>query len=188
MTDVLNTLILGRFSIFLLLGIAFLVLSHLAIRREREYAGYALGWLLGLFFIVVYVSLGGGASAEPGVRENLFLYEVILATFLGLVVGIVFIVGLRLGTRFTRGKALLAAAAIGLNLVLMFLTIIAGAVVQRMIGIFALALGIAALLAYVLSPTQEPTGGSGSEPASENHSRPTRTRSTLDEIRRRNQR
>lgn len=154
MVEYIQAILFSSWVVRFILTIVFLVLTHWSLRRLKEYAGYALGFLMGIFFVLVYISLGGGAEGDAEAsRETLNLFEVILATVLGLFFGAGIMFGLRFGTRFARGVALQIALYTALNLILLFLAIIEGPIAQRMIGIFALALGIASLFAMVIFPT-----------------------------------
>jgi len=154
MVEIIRNVLFSSWVVRIVLTIVFLVLSHWSLRRIKEYAGYALGLMMGIFFILVYISLGGGASSEtPVTRTTLNIFEVILSTFFGLLFGAGIMIGLRFGTRFARGVALQVALYTVLNLVLLFLAFIEGPIAQHMIGIFALALGIASLFTIVLFPS-----------------------------------
>ena len=57
MLQFIQSLLLSEVLIFIVLFAVFGLLTRWAIWRLHEYAGYALGWLLGLFFVFVYSSL-----------------------------------------------------------------------------------------------------------------------------------
>ncbi len=146
--------VLSQWLILSALAIAFLVISRWAVVILREYAGYGLGWMIGLFFVLVYLSVGGEPQTDEPVR---FLngIQVFTATLFGLIVGSIIIFGLRFGMRHARAISLQVAIYTALNLTLLFLVFIAGPITQRMIGIFGLAIGIATLFAMVLFPTPQ---------------------------------
>lgn len=144
--------ILSQWLILAALSLVFLAISRWSVVVLREYAGYGLGCLMGLFFILVYASLGG--DAEP-TNTRVFLngFQVFLATLMGLFFGAIIIAGIRFGMQYARAIAIQVALYTALNIILIFLVVIEGPIAQRMIGIFALAIGIATLFAMVLFPT-----------------------------------
>jgi hypothetical protein len=156
MIEMMQDIILNSWVVGIMLFGAFIVISRWSLVFLKEYAGYALGILVGMFFMLVYISLGGGAddaTIDPTlVRRTLNIFEVFIATFFGMMFGAVVIIGLRFGTRFARGVSLQVAFYTALNVILLFMVVIAGPITQRMIGIFALSIGIASLFAMVLFP------------------------------------
>ncbi|GAB5491842.1 MAG: hypothetical protein Phog2KO_20570 [Phototrophicaceae bacterium] len=152
--QIFQEFILSQWLILIALTISFIVISRWAIVVLKEYPGYGLGWMIGLFFVLVYLSVGGEADTDAPVR---FLngFQVFIATLFGLVVGSLIIFGLRFGMGHARGISLQVAIYTALNLTLLFLVFIAGPITQRMIGIFGLAIGIATLFAMVLFPTPQ---------------------------------
>jgi hypothetical protein len=156
MIETLQGIILNSWVVGIMLFGAFIVISRWSLVHLKEYAGYALGILVGMFFMLVYISLGGGtndSTIDPVlVRRTLNIFEVFIATFFGMMFGAVVIIGLRFGTRFARGVSLQVAFYTALNVILLFMVVIAGPITQRMIGIFALSIGIASLFAMVLFP------------------------------------
>jgi hypothetical protein len=161
MNEMLQDIILNPWVVGFLLFGAFIIISRWSLLSLKEYPGYALGVLVGLFFIMVYIALGGGGQSPQPVnaegvpiprREVLNIFEVFLATFFGLIFGAGVMVALRFGTRFARGVSLQVAFYTALNIILLFMAVIGNSITQRMIGIFALAIGIASLFAMVLFP------------------------------------
>jgi hypothetical protein len=150
--ELFQDIILNKFIIITALSMVFLVISRWAVLTLREYLGYGLGWLLGLFFMIVYLSLGGGQNAMSTESQYLGIFQVFLATFLGLVFGIVIQIGSRFGMRMAQGVALQVALYTSLAIIVIFLSIMEGPIAHRMIGIFALAVGIASLFGMVLFP------------------------------------
>jgi hypothetical protein len=150
--ELLQDIILNKFIIITALSMVFLVISRWAVLTLREYLGYGLGWLLGLFFMIVYLSLGAGQNAMSTESQYLGIFQVFLATFLGLVFGGLIQIGSRFGMRMARGVALQVALYTSLAIIVVFLSIMEGPIAHRMIGIFALAVGIASLFGMVLFP------------------------------------
>ena len=156
MNELMQGILLNPWVVGFLLFGAFIIISRWSLVQLKEYPGYALGVLVGLFFIMVYIALGGGGQTpDPDAvarREVLNIFEVFLATFFGLIFGAAVMLALRFGTRFARGVSLQVAFYTALNIILLFMAVIGSAITQRMIGIFALAIGIASLFAMVLFP------------------------------------
>lgn len=145
--------ILHQWLIIGALAIVFLAISRWALVTLREYAGYGLGWMLGLFFVIVYVSIGGGYNPDPEAPRYLDIFQVVIATFLGLLFGGLIQLGMRFGMRIAQGVALQVAFYTSLSLIVLFLVTIEGPIAQRMIGIFGLSVAIATLFAMVLFPS-----------------------------------
>jgi hypothetical protein len=150
--EALQDILLHQFIIILALGAVFLVVTYWALASLREYMGYGLGLMLGLFFIIVYVSLGGGSNNDSGVPQYLGILQVFIATFVGLIFGGLIQLGLRFGMRMAQGVALQVALYTSISIVVVFLVVMEGQIAQRMIGIFALAVAIATLFGMVLFP------------------------------------
>lgn len=159
MFEFFEAVVLSPILILLILIGTFLALSRWALFVRKEYAGYALGVLMGFFFIVVYSALGGGSGPiDDTANERLNGFQVIAPTFMGLLLGIVVLLGAWVAQRLPRSLALQLAFYTAFNLVLLLMMFILGPIGQRMIGIFALAFGITTLFAIVL------IGGSSSNP------------------------
>jgi hypothetical protein len=150
--EALQDILLHQFLILLALGVVFIIVSYWALMILREYMGYGLGLMLGLFFIIVYVSLGGGANNQPSETQYLGVIQVFIATFVGLIFGGLIQIGLRFGMRLAQGVALQVALYTSISIVVLFLVLMEGQIAQRMIGIFALAVAIATLFGMVLFP------------------------------------
>lgn len=152
MNEMLQSVFLNPWLILLLLLVTFVVITRIAFKLG-EYPGYALGILIGVFFILVYISLSGETDADVATTEaRLTIFGIFGATFLGLFFGGVIMVGLYFGTRIAQGISLQVASYTAINLILIFLTVFAGTTMQRMIGIFAVSIGISSLLGMVLFP------------------------------------
>lgn len=151
MFEFFETIILSPVLILMILIGTFLGITRWALLVRKEYAGYALGLLLGFFFVVVYSALGGGSAALDATNTNrLNAGQVVFPTFLGLAFGAVILLGALLAQRLPRTLALQIAFYTAFNLVLLLMMFILGPIGQRMIGIFALAFGITTLFAVVL--------------------------------------
>jgi hypothetical protein len=150
--ELLQDILLNKIIIVSSLSLIFLAISHWALMTLREYPGYGLGVLLGLFFVIVYISLGGGANANAAALQYLNIFQVFLATLLGLIFGSLIQIGLRFGMRMAQGVALQVALYTSLSIIVVFLALMEGPITHRMVGIFALAVGIATLFGMVLFP------------------------------------
>ncbi|MEL6309950.1 MAG: hypothetical protein AAFQ52_17545 [Chloroflexota bacterium] len=151
----IELIFLSQAVIFSALTVVFLLISRWAIGTLREYAGYGLGWLMALFFFMVYISLGGTVDNTPANAAFLTMLDIFIATIMGIFAGVGVLLGFRLGMQYVRIISLQVAIYTALNLILLVLLVIEGPIAQRMIGIFSLALGIVALFGAVMFPTKE---------------------------------
>lgn len=163
-----QNVILNQWVIASALGIGFLFLSRWALINLRKYAGYGLGCLLGIFFVVVYALLSGD-DLPVQVITSLTGFQIVLATLAGFAFGAIIITAVRFGQVDDRAISIQIALYTMINIILIFLVLIEGAFLQRIIGIFALATGIATVFAMVLFPDQDdhlnlPTTGQTTHP------------------------
>lgn len=167
LTQFLTDLLLSPILIFFVLALIFLVISYWSLGMLREYAGYVLGCLVGVFVVIVVSALGvqPDTAAQNVELEatTLTLFQALCPAIGGLVIGIVFLVIPRLAdvAMPTNSQAVLprgikVAAITSLWVTLLFLFFLVGIQTQRMIGIFALAFMIARLFAVVMSGGQNP--------------------------------
>ncbi len=156
--DLFRELFLSPVLIFLVLFAIFAALSYWALVILREYPGYALGWLIGLFFAVIYYSLGGDidttGQAEREIRLNLL--QVLCPGIFGLLLGAMVMFLIRLGQGYTATQGIKIASLTALMVTLIFLMFVVDINGQRMIGIFALSLCIAGLFAMVVFRSNSP--------------------------------
>lgn len=155
MSEMIEAIFLSQWTIIGILSIAALILSRWAVIVQKEYLGYGLGWLIALFWIVVYGSLTGGEASNTQTTASLNIFQVFLATMMGMVFGGGTMGSFRFGQQFARGLSLYVAFITAMNLILLFTAIFEGPVAQRMIGIFALAFGITSGFILVLINPQE---------------------------------
>lgn len=154
--------------------IIFIMLSRWALGL-REYAGYTLGWLLGIFFIVVYSALVGDVNPPPdsGADQPLTVIPVALASFLGFGAGIGTLLLTRAGYSSRVRQSLTIAALTTTAVIILFMMIVSTYTVQRLIGIFALAFSISAVTLLVVLPASSPQRAARSQdvtPDAEIHS------------------
>lgn len=159
MVQFIQDFFLSPVLIMFILLIVFLMLSTWALRRRKEYLGYGLGWLIGVFAMVVYGALVGDppepeATAQAveigGVTLNLF--QVIFPSLIGIMLG----AGAMASVNVTQNKgvqqSILVAILTAISLMVLFLMVVSSAypVSQRMIGLFALAFAIGAVTMMVV--------------------------------------
>lgn len=152
MAEILRELFLSPLLIVLVLFVLFAALSYWALVVLREYPGYGLGWLVGLFFVVVYVSLGLGGQGDITATSSstLSIFQVLCPGVVGIILGGALLLLLRLGNTVSAWRGIKIAAMTALGVVLIFLMFMVNVAAQRMIGIFALAFCIAALAGIVI--------------------------------------
>ncbi len=158
MFDFIQSIILSDFLIFIVF-IAMLVAVTSWAFREQEVPGYLLGWLIGIFFIVIYSSLVGDAGSDPDeeafetAEVTLSAFAVLAPAFGGLIIGfgLLYLVRLWSGAG-TRQSVLIAVMTATLVSFLFFLTT-SDEYARRVIGIFALAFSIGSLSTFVFKIT-----------------------------------
>ena len=152
--SVIQSIVLSDGFLIAVLLIAFAIVSRWAIVSLREYRGYALGWLLGLFFIVVLSSLMGESTPPPDaateIETTLGFGQIIISTIIGGVLALM-VIGLSIlpGT-VMMARALNVALLTGIGVVVLFLMFIAQDETRRMISIGTLAFGIGMLLSQII--------------------------------------
>lgn len=151
LAELMRELFLSPVLIVLILFVLFMILTYWALAVLKEYPGYGLGWLVGLFFVVVYVSLGGWQTdgAEQNLNSPLNIFQVLCPGIVGILLGGALVFALRIGNSYSAARGIKIAAMTALGVVLLFLMFMVGVATQRMIGIFALAFCIAALAGIV---------------------------------------
>lgn len=154
--DMIEDIILSDFLILAVLAAMLLVVTSWAFRM-REYPGYVLGWLIGIFFIIIYRALTGDDTnlleAQEAAEETgtaLSFFGVVFPTMLGLALGFgVMYFSKTLGTTRARRGVTIAVLTATMVVAIFFLTT-TPETTQRMIGIFALAFAIGALTDLVI--------------------------------------
>lgn len=146
----IQDVILSPTFIFVVIGAMLLYVSRWALFVEKEYPGYFLGWLMALFFIIIYQSVTGEPDTQSNesvetITESLPFFQVILMSFIGLGAGfgVTYYVNSLLRTR-PRQSASVALTVFVLILLLFFLTD-TGESTARYVGIFALGFATGAL-------------------------------------------
>ena len=157
MADLLQSIILSNFTLFLIVALIMVLISSWAI-SIREYAGYLLGWLIGLLFILLISVFTVGQPTYDDVQIQMILGpEVFLglmfASILGLGLGVVSMAFGRVdGQGRSRSiRALIIAVLTSLTVASGYLMIIASFPFRLVIAAFILAVAIGALFNVILS-------------------------------------
>lgn len=154
MLQLIQDTFLNETFIFFILFVAFAIFSAYVIWGLSEIAGYGLGWLLALFFMIIYASLASGNETSPQIIGNgeirLSLWQVLFSSFVGILMGTVTLYVLR-QHHISRPQRIVKIAFItALGLLVIFFMFVASPVERRMIGIFVIAFSIGALFTAVL--------------------------------------
>ncbi|MEO1645300.1 MAG: hypothetical protein AAFR67_08940, partial [Chloroflexota bacterium] len=117
--ETFQLIFLTQAVVFSALTVVFLLISRWAVVSLREYAGYGLGWLIALFFFMVYVLSGGGFDDTPTSQVSLQIFHIFLATVIGIFAGLGVQVGFKFGMGNARTVALQVAIYTAMNLILL---------------------------------------------------------------------
>jgi hypothetical protein len=158
MGDFLQQLLLSDVVLFLVVGLVILLLSAWAY-SIKEYAGYILGWLIGILLIILMsaFTLNADVAAEistaPTYIDPVMLFGLLLAAFAGLGLGFALLGIVRGGGQsVSRLKRSLAVAFTnGFTLSAGYLMLISDRSTRLVVAVFVLALAIGAMFNYVLS-------------------------------------
>ncbi len=158
----IEDVVLSPILIFLAFATMLLLITRAAF-SNREVPGYILGWMIGIFFIIIYQSITGGETEAEVVEETpqqLSFLAVVVPSMLGLLAGFgsIAFLGVVLRGRVRRSAAVTIITA--LLIIVLFLVITLSESTVRLFGIFALAYGIGILSTIVFSGrSAELTGG-----------------------------
>lgn len=146
-------IILNQIVVSIALLIIFGFVTRWAIMIHKQYPGYGLGWLVSLFFLLIYAVLIDGRS-RSGANTNLNLIHIFIATIIGLAFGIAALYAQHKGknskkSTSKRNIALQVALYTTINLVLLGLVFLEGKIAQNMIGISGIAFGITMLVGMI---------------------------------------
>jgi hypothetical protein len=156
--NLIEQILLSDFTVFALLALAVLVITNWA-RTLREGAGYLLGWLIGLFLIIVLSALFPYAvvapidPAGPTVQRSLTFFQLIIPSIFGLFIGFGLLFVIRIGGNSDRrvGRALTVAALLSFTLTTGYL-ILRNPVSERWgLAVFALTFAIGSLLNFIFT-------------------------------------
>lgn len=197
MFGLIESILLSRFLIFIILMVMLLAVTSWAF-RTGDFPGYMLGWLVGIFFIIIYRTVTGGDSPEPEVIEEaaeaiespdraLTLLAVMIPSVMGIIGGFTLLFFLRNLSGTRAGRSLTIATLTAAILIVMFFLATTGEYTSRILGIFALAFCIGALTKVIIGgpltgrPTPRGPSGGGQPPSAQINA----TQDRFDRLRRR---
>jgi hypothetical protein len=153
MGDFLQQIFLSDVVIFLVMGFALMLVTGWMIVL-REFAGYLLGWLVGIFLIIVLSTLlpGGTQSPADDFVVNVTFLMLMLPSMVGLAAGfgVMWLIRMGIESNSWVGRALTIAAITSAILVTWYLMLLTVYQTRLMIGIFALTFAIGALFSFIL--------------------------------------
>jgi hypothetical protein len=177
MFEFLRDILSSDILVFGAMFAVFVYLSRQAL-MSREYTGYGLGWLIGLFFIVVYSATLPDQPFNTNLTESVRLsfFQVLLPTVCGIVIGIGLLILVGLAQHAPRQFTLLTAVVTAVNITLIFVLFVSESDARRQIGIFALAFAISAIVTSVIA------GGGGSNQIGAQSADPQQPHTTMNRI------
>ena len=156
MFEIFEDILLSEFLLFMVLGIMLLSVTSWAF-RNKDFAGYALGWLMGILIIIIYQTLTGGretgAEAQEvtrDVEQSLTAIMVIFPVLLGLFSGFGSMFFMRVFGTSRRTRSFTVAVFTALLVLGIYLVFGLSDRASRIVAIFALAFGVGALSTIVL--------------------------------------
>jgi hypothetical protein len=167
MGELMLEILLSNFMVFIVMGIALLLVTTWAFRL-REFAGYGLGWLVGIF-LIIFMSLfttnvdSGTMDASTLSDERATLtvnfFGAMIASAFGLAIGFGILELVKFGGRSESraARALLIATLTTIILVCWYLLLMASQSTRLVIALFVLAFFIGMLFNYIVS-RRYPTG------------------------------
>jgi hypothetical protein len=158
MGDFLQQFLLSDVVLFLIVGLVLLLITSWAY-SIKEYAGYVLGWLLGILLIILMsaftlnVDVDAEFSSTPSIMDPFMLFGLVLVTFAGLGLGFGLLGIVRGGSQSaSRLKRSLAVAFTnGFALSAAYFMLISDRSTRLAVAVFVLALAVGAMFNYVLS-------------------------------------
>jgi hypothetical protein len=156
--NLIEQLLFSDFTVFAMLALAVLVITSWA-RTLREWAGYLLGWLVGIFLILVlstlfpYPTIAPIDPVAPPVQTSLNFFQLIIPSILGLIIGFGLLFVIRIGgnSDMRVGRALTVAGLLSFTLTAGYL-ILRNPVSDRWgLAVFALTFAIGALLNFIFT-------------------------------------
>ena len=155
MLDLIEDILLSDILIIIVLLIMLVAVTRWAM-SSKDYPAYALGWLIGIFFIVISRSLTGDDTAElqdtaEATETTLTFFAAMLPAIFGIIAGggIMFAIR-RFAGQAGAGKSVSIAVSTATLIIVLFILATAGTSTRQIISILALAFAIGALSAYVL--------------------------------------
>lgn len=153
----LQSILLSNAMVILVTLIMLVIISVWAF-QQREYAGYLLGWLAGIFFMLLLTTLTPPAPpVDPNLPQPplpaLSFFGLLFPSILGLVFGFGALALTRLGTASDSrvGRALTVAVLVSFTLASGYLILLTTSAQRASIAVFALAFAIGALINFIFS-------------------------------------
>jgi|FLYN01.1.fsa_nt_gi hypothetical protein len=152
----IEQVILSDLLIFIVLLVILGLTTLWSLFRLREFAGYVLGWFIGIFAILVFRAIGGdlgpdvATAADP--NTALTASDILLPSLLGLALGfgVMFLLSAVGDMRAMRASTIAIITAS--SVLMLYFMAVSPAFTRKVVGIFALAFSIGALLHVVLLP------------------------------------
>lgn len=167
MGEIMQSIILSDFMMFFLVGIMMILITSWAYSR-REYAGYLLGWLIGLLAMIILsvFSIGSTAADLSAVaqvdvfRDPAVMVGMLFSSTLGVGMGFL-VMSLARDSYETQSRvrrSLTIAVATSFTLASGYLLLITARPFRLVIAVLVLGLAIGALLSFVLGQQRVRTG------------------------------
>jgi hypothetical protein len=155
MSDLFQQIFLSNIMIFMVMGFILLLVTWW-MASLREFAGYALGWLFGIFLIIVLETLIGDSGADEFVEDvelRLNFLTLMIPSALGLAAGFGILMVIRMGGQSNSRlvRALMIAGLVSFVLVSWYLMLLTTYQTRLLIGIFVLTFAIGALFSFILT-------------------------------------
>jgi uncharacterized membrane protein YfcA len=174
MFELIKDILLSQYLMVIVLITLLLMVTSWAL-RQREYAGYALGWLMGILLIIIYQTVSGGdantgvveevvettaeaaTEIEPGGEPTLSFLGAVIPSILGIIFGYGLLFFMNTLNMTHRRRSISIALFTTLLVLGLYLSFGLTDRSSQLLGVFALALAIGALLNIVLNSTPVPT-------------------------------
>jgi hypothetical protein len=156
--NLIEQILFSDFTVFALLGLTVLIITGWA-RTLREWPGYLLGWLVGIFLIIVLSTLSPYRvippvdPAAPPVPTSLNFFQIIIPSIFGLMVGFGLLFLIRIGgnSDMRVGRALTVAGLLSFTLTAGYLILRSPISDRWGLAVFALTFAIGALLNFIFT-------------------------------------
>ena len=155
MGDIFQQIFLSNIMIFMVMGLILLLVTWW-MASLREFAGYLLGWLTGIFLIIVLGTLIGDTGTEEFVEDvelRLNFLTLMIPSALGLAAGFGILMVIRMGGQSNSRvvRALTIAGLVSFVLVAWYLMLLTTYQTRLLIAIFVLTFAIGALFSFILT-------------------------------------
>jgi hypothetical protein len=156
--NLIQQILFSDFTVFALLALAVLVITGWA-RTLREWPGYLLGWLVGIFLIIMlstlfpYPTIAPVDPTAPPVQSSLSFFQLIIPSIFGLIVGFGLLFVIRIGgnSDMRVGRALTVAGLLSFTLTTGYLILRSPITDRWGMAVFALTFAIGALLNFIFT-------------------------------------